>query len=40
MCPVYNMCRDKDRVGTEVMANQWLSQIETHPMGKNQPLHY
>jgi hypothetical protein len=38
MCPAYKMCRNKDGAETEGMANQWLPQIETHPMGKNQSL--
>jgi hypothetical protein len=33
MCPAY---RDRDRAETEGMTNQWLSQIETHLMSKNQ----
>jgi hypothetical protein len=36
MGPAYKMCRDKDKAETEGLANQWLAQIETHPMGKNQ----
>jgi DNA-binding GntR family transcriptional regulator len=28
------MCRDKHGAEIEGMANQWLSQIETHPVGK------
>jgi hypothetical protein len=35
MCSDYKMCMDKDRAETEGMANQWLAQIETYPMGKN-----
>jgi hypothetical protein len=38
MCHAYKMCKDKDRAETEGMANQWLPQIETHPMDKNQSL--
>jgi hypothetical protein len=38
MRSAYKMHRDKDRVETENMANQWLAQTETHPMGKNQSL--
>ena len=32
------MSRDKDRAETEGITNQWLPQIETHPIGKNQSL--
>ena len=32
------MHRDKDGAEIEGMANQCLTQLETHPMGKNQPL--
>ena len=38
MCPAYKICRDKDRAETEGVGNQWLLQIETHPMGKTQSL--
>jgi hypothetical protein len=38
MCPAYKMFRDKYGAETEGMANQWLAQIETYPMGKNQSL--
>jgi hypothetical protein len=32
------MCKDKDIAEPEGIANQWLIQIETHPMCKNQSL--
>jgi len=38
ICPSYKMCRNKDRAEIEEMANQWLTQPETHPMGERQPL--
>jgi hypothetical protein len=38
MCPAYKIYRDNDRAETKGMANQWLPQIEIHPMGKNQSL--
>jgi hypothetical protein len=31
-------CKDKDGEENEGMANQLLAQLETHPMGENQPL--
>ena len=36
MCPVYKMCREKDRAEVDRMANKGLLQIKTHLMGKNQ----
>lgn len=30
------MCRDKDGAEIEEMGNQWLVQIEAHPMGESQ----
>jgi hypothetical protein len=38
MCPAYKMCRNKDGAEIEGMANQWLTQIEIHPIGKKQSL--
>jgi hypothetical protein len=38
MCPTYKMCRNKDRAETQGMANPWVPQLKTHPMGKNQSL--
>jgi hypothetical protein len=32
------MCDDKDEAGTEETANQWLPQVETHPMWQSQLL--
>jgi hypothetical protein len=29
------MCRDIDGAEFKGMANQWLAQLETHPMGKS-----
>jgi hypothetical protein len=31
------MCRGKDGAQMEGIANQWLAQQETHPMGKTKP---
>jgi hypothetical protein len=38
MCPTYKIYKDNYRAGMEGMAKPRLPQIETHPMGKNQPL--
>jgi hypothetical protein len=38
MCPAYKMCRDKDGVKIERMANQGLAQPETPAVRKSQPL--
>jgi hypothetical protein len=38
MCPAYKICRDKDKAEAEGVAIQWLPQIETHNMNKNQSL--
>ena len=40
MCPAYKnkKCRNKGETGFEGMANQWLPQLETQPMGKKQSL--
>jgi hypothetical protein len=37
MCPAYTFdVQEKDRAETEGMPNQWLPQIETYLIGKNQ----
>lgn len=35
MFSVYKMYSDKDREEIEGIVNQWLSQFETHTVGKN-----
>jgi hypothetical protein len=38
ICSVYKICRDKHRAESEGMANQWLFQLEYHPIGEHQIL--
>jgi hypothetical protein len=38
ICLVYMWWRDKDETEIQEVANQWLAQLETNPMGESEPL--